>query len=142
MPKKPEKRSCTVCGNEIGRNGPSRRTKYCSDMCAAVKTRSSLRGFSSGLSLASATVGAISEMTVCADLLARGYEVFRSVSPACGCDLVAYRDGVCVRVEVRTGKRYSNGNLCYPKGARGHYDVMAVVEALTPDGIWYSKPMD
>lgn len=48
------------------------------------------------------TKGAIAELRVEADLLARNFHVFRSESPACPCDLIAMRDGVCVKIEVRT----------------------------------------
>lgn len=37
-------------------------------------------------------------------LLRQGYEVFRSVSPNCTCDLIACRDGETLRVEVRVGR--------------------------------------
>jgi len=37
-------------------------------------------------------------------LLRQGYEVFRSVSPHCSCDLLAYKAGKTVRVEVRVGR--------------------------------------
>ena len=37
-----------------------------------------------------ATRGAIAELRVATDLLARGYHVFRSVSPASPCDLIAF----------------------------------------------------
>jgi hypothetical protein len=57
------------------------------------------------LGLASATVGALGELLVAADLLIRGYEVFRAISPSCSCDLAILKDGKLLRVEVRTGYR-------------------------------------
>jgi Holliday junction resolvase len=48
------------------------------------------------------TVGAIGEILVAADLLAKGFAVFRSMSPACYCDLLAEKEGEILAVEVKT----------------------------------------
>ena len=79
-----------------------------------------------GKKLAPATVGALSEMLVCADLLKQGFEVFRAVSPSCSCDLAILKDHRLVSVEVRTGYRALNGSIQWPKkDMRG--DVLAIV---------------
>lgn len=49
-----------------------------------------------------ANMGTLSELVISADLLARGYHVFRAVSPACPFDLVIYKNGRLQRVEVKT----------------------------------------
>ncbi len=49
--------------------------------------------------------GAISELAVAVDLMYRGFEVFRALSPASSCDLIIYRDGKALRVEVKTDRR-------------------------------------
>lgn len=46
--------------------------------------------------------GAVSELRACAALMEEGYYVFRCEAPNAPFDLVAYRDGKCVRVEVKT----------------------------------------
>ena len=46
--------------------------------------------------------GAIAELRVGVDLLSKGYHVFRSESPGCPCDIVAIKDGECIKIEVRT----------------------------------------
>jgi hypothetical protein len=63
------------------------------------------------------TTGAIGELVAGADLLRRGYEVFRGLSPACSCDLIASKGGRRpLRVEVRTGWRNAKtGTLSYSK---------------------------
>jgi len=74
------------------------------------------------------TKGAIGELRVCTDLLARGYEVFRAVSPSASCDLIAVRDGRIWRVEVRSAPCY--GGKVYksrPKKDAGKQDVYAWV---------------
>ena len=56
------------------------------------------------------TVGAINELKVGEDLLVKGYDVFRALSPTCSCDLVALKNKRLLRVEVKTA-RYSAGGL-------------------------------
>ena len=63
--------------------------------------------------LSASTVGAISELAVCSDLLSKGYDVFRSVSPAAPCDLIAHKEGKLIRVEVKTNARKPDSyNVC------------------------------
>jgi Holliday junction resolvase len=44
----------------------------------------------------------MSELFVCFDLLKNGYSVFRSVSPSCFCDVIAIKDGIVKKFEIRT----------------------------------------
>lgn len=71
-------------------------------------------------------IGAIGELQVCSDLLIKGYEVFRSVSPHCTCDLVACKDGKCYRIEVKTGVQYETGRIDYPKIDYKKADIGAI----------------
>ncbi len=57
------------------------------------------------MALSSVTRGTISELRVETDLLERGYHVFRSESSGCPCDIVAIKDGKCIKIEVRTLQR-------------------------------------
>jgi len=50
----------------------------------------------------SGPVGAASELRACAHLIDAGYYVYRCESPSAPFDLVAYRHGACLRVEVKT----------------------------------------
>jgi hypothetical protein len=85
--------------------------------------------------------GAVAELLVSADLLRRGYEVFRSVSQTASCDMVALRDGRCVRIESRMGRYRNDGTVTTPSAQRdaGRFDVMAV---LTPDQEIHYFPAD
>jgi len=47
----------------------------------------------------------MSEMAAAIDLMKRGYEVFRALSPHCSCDLIALGPDGALRIEVRTGYR-------------------------------------
>jgi len=71
-----------------------------------------------GEPIAPATAGAIGELRVCADLMERGFEVFRALSQARhSCDIVALRNGLMLRIEVRTGTQRtpSTGYVSYMK---------------------------
>jgi len=82
----------------------------------------------------SSKVGAIKEILVATDLLKRGWEVYRAMSPAAGCDLVAIRGPLVRRVEVKSagrkiGKLRRNTWLFSNKRLRwDRYDVLALVD--------------
>jgi hypothetical protein len=66
--------------------------------------------------LSSGTVGALQELRVSVDLMIRGYEVFRALSPSCSCDLMVLNGNKMLRIEVRTA--YENpqtGHLGFPR---------------------------
>jgi hypothetical protein len=82
----------------------------------------------------SGTVGAITELVIATDLMKRGYSVFRALSPACFCDLIAINDNEHLFVEARTGYRApKSGNLSYPKKTRGSVNVFAVFVPITSE---------
>jgi len=93
---------------------------YCSKNCSTY--RQTYPGLSRG------TAGAISELIVCADLLKKGYEVFRAVSQSCSCDLLISKNGVIKRLEVRTasGKEENPSFPIHPRD-RGKQDHFAAV---------------
>lgn len=53
-------------------------------------------------------IGAINELRASSHLMAAGYYVYRCLAPHAPFDLVAYRDGRCLRVEVKS--------ISYPNG--------------------------
>lgn len=55
------------------------------------------------------TVGAIAELAVSIDLMAKGYSVFRPLSPNCFCDLIAIKGDEIKMIEVRSGNKDSHG---------------------------------
>ena len=75
-------------------------------------------------------------MRTSVDLLAKGYEVFISLSPDGSCDLIALKNGKCLRIEVRTSHYASDGQVYLhvsprDKGRQDHY------AAVLPDKILY-----
>lgn len=69
--------------------------------------------------------GALRELIVAADLMARGYDVFRNLAPN-GVDLVADIRGSLVRVEVKSGTAKEDGSVSRINTS-GPHDMLAVV---------------
>ena len=74
-----------------------------------------------------ADLGAASEMIVIADLLLRGFSVFRSMSPACKCDLLAMDSRNHFKIEVKTATRNSRGFLRFGTPSKNRFDFLALV---------------
>jgi hypothetical protein len=78
------------------------------------------------------TIGAINELYVSSDLMARGLSVFRALSPSCKCDLIVMLDnGELKRLEVKTGHITGSktGDIKIRHGACTHdsFDWLAIV---------------
>ena len=87
--------------------------RYCSRRCRLDHGKS-VNGYKSlgkTTGISSGTVGAIGELRVAVDLMIRGYDVFRALSPHTSCDLAFIENGQLLRVEVRSGYRTTTGNI-------------------------------
>jgi Holliday junction resolvase-like predicted endonuclease len=80
------------------------------------------------INLPTSSVGAIGELRVSTDLLGKGFEVFRSISPAASCDLIAMKQGKMLRVEVKTGYENPETGLAHSVRALNteKHDVLAI----------------
>ena len=96
------------------------------------------------LAIPKATVGAASELRACAELMRLGFHVFRSESPHAPFDLVAYRDGEIMRVEVKTLRQQGTFAPSFTFPRNNEYDVLCLVaperffffdSSLTPDEV-------
>ena len=121
---------CTYCSEKIPEKRLKRHSKTCSNTCR--KKRDSLAYLAYNPKRDQnrrGATGAASEMTVCSDLLRRGYHVFRSVAPDGICDILILREDGILRVEVKTGYRNKDGSVMWPKITKqiGCHDVLAVV---------------
>lgn len=54
-----------------------------------------------------ANKGAAVELMVCADLLSKGFDVYRSVSPNSACDVIAVASERVLRIEVKSSPTYT-----------------------------------
>jgi hypothetical protein len=121
---------CPVCGNPIPKKRlRNKRTKYCNNKCrAAVALKHSRMGRNPLLSnISTGSVGAVAELQVCADLLSRGYEAFRAVSPSASCDLIILYGSEMYRIEVRMGSVYYRTGAITYSTQNVRADILAVV---------------
>ena len=126
--------NCNVCQSEIeparnidGKIRKNQIRKYCSPACARKHHRELYRPRTTMLGVASATVGTVSELLVAVKLMENGWSVFKSLSPASAFDLIAFKNGVMKKVEVKTGHRWKDGKVSFPKHPHSHHDHMAIV---------------
>ncbi len=73
------------------------------------------------------SVGAAHELLVCADVLKRGWTVYRNVSPHGDADLVIAKGETMLRVEVTTAVRYHTGTVNYPPKDAHKHDLLVLV---------------
>jgi hypothetical protein len=100
-----------------------KRQKFCSRKCKysfLPRKRKLFEG-----AFRSSTVGTIQEYRVIADLMIKGYFVYVQTDDG-PFDLVAYKSGKLLKVEVRSVRIAPNGKEYWPKD--GDYDIMAVVD--------------
>jgi hypothetical protein len=106
------KKICSTCSNEFFTG--IKKKKYCSKKCRIEKYNSILacsrfkeKGISSG------TVGAIGEILVSGELMMKGYEIYRALSPSSGCDILAIKNDKILKIEVRTGYKTIGNKIAY-----------------------------
>lgn len=75
----------------------------------------------------SLTLGPVAELIVAADMLRRGYEVFRPISHAASCDIIAIKGRVVIRLEVKSSAiRRGKFTCSFLHNAR-KFDMAAIV---------------
>jgi len=108
-PKPKIEKNCKQCGKAFLTH-PS--YKFCSQKCS-VDWRNNAYTNTNLTQIPSSTVGAIAEIIVSAELMKRGFEVYRAMSPASYSDLIAISGDNIYKIEVRTGRyrKDKDGNL-------------------------------
>lgn len=131
--------NCEVCAQPFTTTNP--RQKFCAKKCRNVFHNviefqdKSLKAM--GV-VAPGTVGAIGELMVAADLLSRGYAVFRALSPSCASDLVITEGQHLITIEVRTARKSSRTGKLWSSEKNLRSDVIAyVVHTQTGQEITY-----
>ena len=94
-----EMRDCAMCGKNFP-VGNQARKRFCEVECRK-KFHKPFAPLSD--TLARGTVGAIGELEVSIDLMEKGFEVFRALSPSSSCDILVQKAGKTYALEVRTG---------------------------------------
>lgn len=117
------KKTCPVCGEKFKTTANGNQV-YCSQTCRGKQEITpyphiKVVGFEISDKIPSGSKGAISELLVAADLLAKEYHIFRSMSPHCFCDLIAIKGNLLKKIEVRRGFLTANNSISF---ARAKYD--------------------
>lgn len=102
---------CPRCNSSFRTNNPHQ--VFCSGKC---RKAHHLDWESNGFDLSPGTTGAIGELTVALDLMKKGYEVHRAMSPCSSSDLIAIKDDRIYRFEVRSARKHKlTGKLMFSK---------------------------
>ena len=122
-------KNCECCGKEFVTGKGNK--KYCSAECGSIIRRKKYHQMNKfqSIYMAPSTKGALNELRICVDLLEKGFEVFRSVSPSCSCDLAILKDKKLIRVEVTSGWVNPQGKLLRNKSKKesDKNDILATV---------------
>ena len=125
---------CEYCGRTT--QTWSSKKRFCSQQCA--NDASNIVIYAHNPSIPQGNKGAIGELQVCVDLLQKGYEVFRSVSAHAAYDLIATKEDVLYRIEVRSASMgRESGKIYVNSYGTGHRDLLAL---YTPNGVLYLNP--
>jgi len=124
-----KEKKCCLCAKPIYNN-----LVYCSPSCRRKKRKQKLsllrpsihfNGESTEI-ISPGSLGAAVELIIAADLMFKGFDVFRALSPH-GCDLIICgADKKCFLVEVKTGWKNPQGEIRYPKVRKDKFDILAV----------------
>ncbi len=118
---------CRTCGIEMESIKPKRPDrKYCGRQCALKGATREYQKRNPRLGVPAGTVGAIHELLACADLLRKGFDVFRALSPSSSCDAAIIANGKLYRIEVTTGCFSASGKIQHPLKRNG-FDILAIV---------------
>src|SRR3990167_9036150 len=90
---------CEKCNKEFLPYNP--KVRYCKDCKSLYMT--SMGNFENIGNLNPGVKGAIQELRVSVDLLKKGFEVFRVLSPICSCDVLVKKENKIFSVEVKSG---------------------------------------
>lgn len=129
---------CLWCKKEIPIDRQRRYAVTCSSRCRNDRYKAMYYQPKPRL-LPNGTVGAISELIVATDLLRKGYEVFRALSPHALCDLAILAEGRLLRVEVKTRYLTKSGSVSQPR--LKHPERTDIVARVVGDEIYYQPDL-
>lgn len=137
-----KKRKCKNCQKEL----PSNRWAYCSHECRVEFLRKkyidqNYKEVNPYRGKNTIVTGAISELRVAIDLMTKGYDVFRAISPSCPCDLAILKNGKLLRIEVRTATRSSTGKIYKTRSNNDHSENIDLFADVLPDTIFYTPQL-
>jgi hypothetical protein len=143
LPTKPVKTKiiCLNCLQPFECVDYAKKRKFCSSACRDLKQKKTWKEHNpfNDENLSTPSKGTISELTVYLDLLKKGYNVLKSITPNCSFDLALLCNKNIYRLEVTTGSYDYKGNIVHSKKFTDKFDILCIV---TKDGkITYLPPI-
>lgn len=118
-------KKCKICKKKFRHYQPQ--TKCCSEECRKLYRQYHDKRVGFFPHINGNTVGAITEIEIAADLMKKGYFVFRALSPACFCDLIAIKNNKFLKIECRTGYQSEiTEHISFSKKSHGDVNCFAV----------------
>jgi hypothetical protein len=128
---------CPVCMKIF--HTPRSNVYLCSDWCKDEYMKQEQGKLDYQGKIPSSTTGAISELRIATDLMAKGYHVFRALSASCPQDLIIKHGDSVKSIECRTGQTSKSGNLSFPKKDSDVPDIFAVFIPRTSDIFYFDS---
>jgi len=121
-----ETKNCATCGKPFIQVGP--RHLYCSKRCQPWHGK-----YRSNSELPSTATGALAELIVGIDLIRKGYDTFKSITPCSKFDLVAFKNGAIYKIEVKTAHKLDKGKVSFSPHRHADHDILALYVAETQE---------
>lgn len=119
---------CQNCGGDISEERLKRKAVFCKTACRKAKELKDYKTRNThhdGLS--PIVIGEMSSLQIAADLLKKGYSVFKALSP-CSCPLIIMKENILLRVKTRTGILNKEGKVFFSQPEnKNDYDILAVI---------------
>lgn len=118
--------NCVTCNQTLVKKAQKR---FCSIKCQNTyykKRKAELNGDAIP-HLTTGSYGALQELRVITDLMLKGYQVFRAVSPSSTVDLLILQSSKTYRVEVTSGMLSQQGVIYHPAKNIQRFDILAIV---------------
>jgi hypothetical protein len=133
-----EPRKCLICHEEFTpTNTKCTNQKYCADHSRSKQLQ--LINQTPYESAPTNFKGTLSELIVAADLMKKGYHVFRNLAPH-GLDLIAYgQNKEMLRIEVTTGRYYPDGNILFERHEKSSFNWDYVGVGMPDGAVFYTK---
>lgn len=138
FPSKP----CVLCSTVFVPRGDF--AKFCSDAC---RTKNQRMRAGNNIDKYPKTklmsIWKAAELSVAADLMKKGYEVFSAISPSTYCDILAKKlGGSFLEIEVRTGYKGVSGRISFTRGLRDSASIYGVLERNSDEVSYFDEEIN
>ena len=130
---------CKYCNNSIGDKAKILYNTFCSIQCLRKYTKEESLG-GSPPNINKSDKGILGEHAVIADLIRKGFNVFKAVNRHSPFDLLIEKDDIIMKVEVKTGGRNDKtGTLYFGSTVNNDFHILAVYDLVTTN-VYYIHP--